>query len=476
MEMKDIVWRRRGFVQAMLAGGFAGSLGALGGCASVDDDKALDEEGAYQLGLNAYVYGYSMIYFARLRYQRMAGMPDPVAKRFLPLGGWLHRNAVVTPLTAGAPQTDTLYSTLWLDLRREPFVLTIPPMDGRYWSIQCCDMQGVTFGLPSRRTLPAGGRIALVGPDWKGALPDGLQAVYRSGMSQGMHTLRLFFASPDDRLKAIAYQDAFQVAPLSAYLRGQTNVPGTPGRPFMPLAPKDDPLADFKALQRVWQESPPPASDAALTRRFARISLGTPEVDGFAGLRPEVRRGLERAEAQGRKQVVEMTRALPGKRTQAGWTAPLPSIGYYGEDYAYRAAVTQAGTVALPVAENPYFVMQVEPSSGTRLNGDKRYQLRFDKSQIPQTSAFWSLHAYNDNYTVIANAIDRYSIGDRSEGLAYDTDGSLTVYVQSDDPGPSRRANWLPVKAGAPFWLIVRNYEPRGSMSDLTWVGPALSA
>ncbi len=463
---------RRDLLKTFAALGALGGLSALPGGQLLAAGATLDEEGAYKLAMEAYVYGYPLIYFARIRYLRMVEGDPMTGNRHL-LGQWLHRNVPVSPAVPGAPQTDTLYSNLWLDLRAEPYILTIPQMDGRYWSVQFCDLFGSTYGLPSRRSLPKGGRVAVVGPQWEGKLPEGIDLVLRAKLPQTLNVMRMFFADENDRVKAVEYQQRFLVAPLSAYLAGNDSVPGVPGNPFRPPLPKDDPLADFKTLQAMWQECPPPAEDSALTARYAAIGLsaGAP---GFEGLSSSVLKGLLRAEQAGRQQVVTASRSLSGSRTANGWTIPRPRLGYFDDgDYLYRASVALAGTIAVPVTENPYHVLQQE-ASGTLLNGDSRYELHFSADQIPQVDAFWSLHAYNSKYTVIDNPIHRYAIGDRSKGLRYGADGSLVVYLQADDPGADKRSNWLPVKKGEIFWLIIRAYEPRGAMKALQWQGGRL--
>jgi hypothetical protein len=113
-------------------------------------------------------------------------------------------------------------------------------------------------------------------------------------------------------------------------------------------------------------------------------------------------------------------------------------------------------------------------ASGAPLSGDARYELHFAADQIPQAAAFWSMHAYTSKYTVIDNPIHRYSISDRTAGLRYGADGSLVIYVQANDPGDIKRANWLPVKQHDIFWLVIRAYEPRGLMKELRWQGPQL--
>jgi hypothetical protein len=110
-----------------------------------------------------------------------------------------------------------------------------------------------------------------------------------------------------------------------------------PGKPFRPTLVKDDSLADFKTLQGMWQECPPPAEDAAMTARYAAIGLAA-GVQGFDGLSPAVLKGLLRAEQDGRQQVVAASRSLGGTHTANGWTLPRPRLGYYDDgDYLYRA-------------------------------------------------------------------------------------------------------------------------------------------
>ncbi|MCY1292734.1 hypothetical protein D9M68_518330 [compost metagenome] len=223
----------------------------------------------------------------------------------------------------------------------------------------------------------------------------------------------------------------------------------------------------------MWQECPPSLEDAGLTARYAAIGLAA-GMQGFDALEPAVRNGILRAEKDARQRVVAASRALAGSYTANGWTIPRPRIGYYDDgDYLYRASLALAGTIAVPVSENPYYVLQKEASGGL-LSGDAHYELHFAAEQIPQTDAFWSMHAYNSKYTVIDNPLHRYAISDRTGGLRYGADGSLVIYLQADDPGGDKSANWLPVKKGEIFWLVIRNYEPRGSMKELRWQGPKL--
>lgn len=464
---------RRDLLKGLLGVGAGAALAALpGALAWAAADLPLDEEGAYRLGKEAYVYGYPLVYFARMRYVRLM-QGDPMTHRRQLWAQWAHRNVPVTPSVPGAPQTDCLYSSVWIDMRGEPYVFSVPKMDSRYWSIQFCDLFGTTFGLPNHRVLPNGGRIAVVGPHWKGTLPANVDLTLRAEMPQAFIVLRMFFADEADRLKANAFQQQFSIAPLSAFVAGRTAVPGVAGQEAALAQVDSDPLADFKVLQAMWQQCPPPAKDAALTARYAAIGLAA-GVHGFEQLPEPVRKGLQRAEKDARRQVVDATHALDGSHTVNGWTLPKPRLGYYDDgDYLYRASVALVGTVAVPIAENPYHLLQKD-AAGKPLSGDARYELHFAPDQIPQAEAFWSMHAYSSRYTVIDNPIHRYAISDRSQGLKYGADGSLVIYLQADDPGADKRANWLPVHKGDLFWLMIRAYEPKGAMKALQWQGPKL--
>lgn len=433
----------------------------------------LDEESAYKLAKEAYLYAYPLAYFARLRHTRFT-QPDPVSKVAHRWNTFGHLNAVVTPATPGAPQTDTFYSRLWHDVGREPLLIRVPKTDGRYWSLQICDYFGTTFGLPNRRNVTAETVIAIVGPEWKGTLPTEVGQIVRAPMNMGFSLLRMYFAGPHDQARAVQIQRGFEARPLSAYLAAGAWDGLAGSAVFKPAAPAEDPLADFKAMQTLWQEVAPPQADRALYGRFAALGLATGAA-GMDSLPAPVRKGMARAEVETRALIVQATRAVPGTRTANGWVLPKPSIGLYNDgDMLYRATCALFGTVCTPVEENVYVVAQHEPGFAKRLNGSTRYELHFPKALIPQAGAFWSVHAYTDRYTLIDSPAARYAVGDRTPGLVYGADGSLSVYLQADAPDASRQANWISTLPDQPFSLVIRAYEPQGPIKDLGWPGPVI--
>ncbi|WP_322058141.1 DUF1214 domain-containing protein [Paraburkholderia sp. J63] len=460
---------RRAVLQALLVAGISGALPLC----TVRSEASQPDADTYRLGSRAYVYGFPMIYLSRLRYVRMT-TGDPVTGEHHRWGAWAHRDRTITPSMVGAPQTDTLYSDAWLDLAREPYLLEIPHTDGRYWSIQCCDFLGATFGLPNRRTVQGKAVIALVGPDWSGPLPDDVSYMYRAGMREAFLVMRLFFADEADRTKATALQKALTMYPLSERAR-KADWQGIVALPPCPAQAGSDRLADFRTLQTIWQSCPPPAYDQPLTESFRPIDLYEGAAPGFDNLSPEARDALAQAEADARSTLHAGTHHFPGNRSANGWVASKRAAGLYDDgDYVYRAAVTMLGTVALPVTENVYYVAQTD-GGGAPLNGSRRYVVRFAPGQLPACHAFWSMHAYRyAGYTVMPNTLDRYSIGDRTPGIQFDADGGLTIRIQSAGPAPEETGNWLPVAEDTDFFLIIRGYEPVDVEASLAWLGPTI--
>ena len=132
--------------------------------------------------------------------------------------------------------------------------------------------------------------------------------------------------------------------------------------------------------------------------------------------------------------------------------------------FAQRALAARGGLWGNHGYEAAYAMVYLD-GDGNALDGANRYELRFDRE--PPVGAFWSVTMYdNSDFFLVANPIDRYSIGDRTPGLQRDPDGGLTIVMQHDEPAePGRRANWLPTPAGG-FRPILRMYEPDAAVFD----------
>lgn len=132
--------------------------------------------------------------------------------------------------------------------------------------------------------------------------------------------------------------------------------------------------------------------------------------------------------------------------------------------YLMRALAARGGLWGNHGYEAAY-AMVFEDGEGDQLDGSGRYELKFETE--PPCRAFWSVTMYDlPDFHLVPNAIERYSIGDRTEGLVRGKDGSLTIHMQREAPtDPEARANWLPTPAG-PFRPLLRVYEPDNAIFD----------
>lgn len=154
-----------------------------------------------------------------------------------------------------------------------------------------------------------------------------------------------------------------------------------------------------------------------------------------------------------------------------GWTLSLIPQGY-GNDYLARAAITYKGFAALPSKEAVYAIAE-QDIQGSQLSGKHSYIVHFDHDTLPPVNGFWSLTMYDEKtFNLVENSINRYSIGDRTPEVIYNEDGSLDLYIQHKKP-EGHESNWLPAPR-ADFYMILRLYNPKGSVLDLSWKLPKI--
>jgi hypothetical protein len=153
-----------------------------------------------------------------------------------------------------------------------------------------------------------------------------------------------------------------------------------------------------------------------------------------------------------------------GTRDEPAW-----KIADRDRAYATRATVARAGLWGNHGYEAAYdFVWTDE--DGEPLDGSERYTVTFQPP--PPVGAFWSLTMYSvPEFYLVDNAIDRYSIGDRTPGLRYADDGSVTIVLQRESPGPELESNWLPTPEGR-FRPLLRSYEPGAAILDGSYPYP----
>jgi hypothetical protein len=223
----------------------------------------------------------------------------------------------------------------------------------------------------------------------------------------------------------------------------------------------------FSRLTELMIDNPPSAADAPALAAFAQLGLipGAPWTPD--SLSPQVRAAIAAAPAAGMA-ALKQAHAAEQADTVNGWSWPR-GLGAYGTDYGRRALVANVGLGANLDADALY-PNAYRDGEGQPLSGEHRYLLRFEAGELPPVNGFWSLSLYNHKQAFADNPIDRYAIGDRDH-LLHGADGSLTLYIQHDEPTGDRKANWLPAPA-EPFNLYLRLFWPREEAEDGTWQIP----
>src|SRR5262249_27505446 len=252
---------------------------------------------ARAIAKEAYIYGFPIVDNYRVMYSYFVNKDDPEYK-----GGWneIHSSArVYTPEDKAiqTPNSDTPYSALGADLRAEPLVLTVPPIEqDRYYSLQFVDLYTYNMAyVGSRTTGNGGGKYLLAGPNWKGTKPDGVNDVIRSDTDLALVLYRTQLIGPSDIDQVKKIQAGYQVQPLSAYL----NQPGPPPAlqiDFVPSLSRHQQMTSpqfFEILEFALRFAPELPTEKDLRARFATIGIG-PDGDFDAEkLSPEMRTAIE---------------------------------------------------------------------------------------------------------------------------------------------------------------------------------------
>jgi hypothetical protein len=379
------------------------------------------------------------------------------------------------------PNADTLYSASWLDLSQEPMLLHVPDTKGRYYLMQVLDAWTETVASPGKRTTGTDERwFAIVGPGWKGKLPEDVQRI-DCPTNTAWLLGRTQTNGPADYDFVHVIQEGYQLAPLSAYPAGQPPVAlsdlaqlqGANSVPPPPVQVAHMSTAEFFQLfaQLLVKNPPHTWDDVAIIRQFARIGIAAGKPFPAVKLSTEQLKGVEDGAQAAAKAIDAFDRSkLPLGKT--GWTLP-GQYGNYGANYQVRALAARYFLGILP-AQDAVYLSAVRDSAGDPFQGSKQYTVHFEKGQTPPVRAFWSLTMYDDQGYFIANPIQRFAIGDR-DALRFNADGSLDIYIQHESPGADKESNWLPAPA-AGFNLALRMYWPVPAVINGEWTPPAVAA
>lgn len=437
------------------------------------DDAAPTPQQVREIAKEAYTYGFPMVDNYRIQHSYFVDKANPQYK-----GDWNQTHSIArvfTPAdtTIQTPNSDTPYTMLGADLRAEPLVLTVPPIEaGRYFSLQFVD--GYTYDyayVGSRTTGNGGGKYLLAGPNWKGDKPAGINEVIRSDTDFSLVIYRTQLFDPADIGNVKKIQDGYTVEPLSAFEHKPAAV--APPMDFIaPLTSEEQKTSPkfFEILNFILKTAPVLPDETQLREKFATIGIG-PDGDFNDAMSPEnvqaVKDGM--ADAWAELTTFQKDKLNTGEVTSGQLFGTHAELG---NNYLYRMAGSVLGIYGNVAAEAMYPVIATD-TSGAPLNGSSSYTLRFAPGQLPPVNSFWSLTMYKmPQSLLVANPINRYLINSPMlPNLIKDPDGGITIHVQNQSPGPDKEANWLPAPDG-PFQMILRLYWPKEEALNGTWKAP----
>ena len=442
-------------------------------------DAAISVEEVQAIAEEAYVYAYPMMENYRTMFVQAIDRTAPGYRaRFNEIA---HMTELLGPEFKDIvrPNNDTMYSFGWLDLRAQPMVITVPKIGDRYFSVQLIDMFTHNFAyMGTRATDGEAGSYVIAGPEWRGEKPDGAKAMFRSESAFVYCIVRIEVRGPADVAAVAALQRGFRFTPLHAFL-GRSQAPAASGITFPMYDADKTKSAEFIDLLGFLLSHVTPVGEDDLMARFGEIGIRPGALAASLSLDPPTRAAVDAGVGQA---LIAIHRAaanpssLPGvtARTEDGWQGV---VGIFGDGdemrskYLARAVAAMLGLYGNDAVE-AYYPIGVSDGSGRALDGSEHdYAIRFEKTELPQVDAFWSMTMYSlPDQLMVANSIDRYSVGDRSN-FRYGDDGSLTIYVQHESPGKKLETNWLPAPSG-PFSLQLRMYLPKPAALDPLYLPP----
>ena len=448
--------------------------------------ESIDDVDRVQLASQVYIYGYPLVY----NLHEIDGFANNIAS--LPFGAPYNQFGYARELLGPetefvSPNNDTLYVLAACDVRQSPLVLHVPDTRGRYYVLQFVDAWTNNFAYIGRRaTGTSEGEYLLAADGWAGEAPAGVRLV---SAPTGIFMIvgRVQVDGESDLAAAHALQDQFTLAPLSVGDGG--SVPATLGTPSPDPRVREE-LQWWERLRVSLLSFPPAQADAQFVQRAA--SLGATAAESpYVNPDPALAQALVAGAAAGQEKIEQLMQGA-GQDAINGWNSAMHGFDYNldhlglgtldrpgwkiqdrAEAYATRAAAARGGLWGNHGYEATY-AMAWTDADGAPLDGaHHRYELRL--SPPPPVDAFWSLTMYDaSDFYLVANAIDRYSIGDRTAGLITDDDGSVTIYIQRDAPEDAKQPNWLPTPDGR-FRPLMRMYQPLGEILGGEYVLPAIT-
>ena len=443
----------------------------------VQAQTAITEQDAQSIATEAYLYLYPLVTMDLTRKQITNLTPGKGV-----FGGPMNMFVNVETFPPAdfkavvRPNFDTLYSSAFLDLTKEPVVVSAPDTNGRYYLLPMLDMWSDVFASPGWRTTGTKAASFLITPKgWTGTVPVGLTQIEAPTPYVWIIGRTKTDGPPDyDAVRKI--QAGYSITPLSEL-----------GRPPKPVEVKLDPSVDMKTPPKLQVDTmtadkffayaadlmklnTPHLTDQATVARMKRIGIEAGKSFDLSKVDPAVKKAIEEAPAAAQKL---MEWKLPTiARIANNWSMNTDTMGVYGNYYLKRAMVAKLGLGANQ-PEDAIYPLNIADETGKPLDGSNKYAIHFDKGATPPVDAFWSLTLYDDEGFQVANSLNRFAVSSWMP-VKYNPDGSLDLYFQNQSPGADKEGNWLPAPKGS-FSLTMRLYAPKQEAFTGRWNPPMIT-
>jgi hypothetical protein len=439
--------------------------------------QPISEQEAHAIGVEAYLYLYPLVTMDLTRRQSTNIGPGKEFGKG-PMNTFSNIPEYPPADFKGVvrPNFDTLYSSGWLDLTREPQIVSVPDTGGRYYLLPMLDMWTDVFASPGWRTTGTQAAHFLVVPQgWRGTVPPGLTRI--DAPTPYVWIIgRTKTDGPPDYAAVHKIQAGYKITALSDW-----------GKPPRAVQVKIDPTVDMKTPPKILVDTmpagkyftyaaellklqPPHVTDEPIVARMKRIGIEVGQTLDFGKLDPVVKKALEGVPEEA--QNLMKWKVATVAKVVNGWSMNTDTMGVYGNYYLKRAIVAQLGLGAnLP--EDAIYPLNLADGSGKPLDGANGYSIHFDKATLPPVYAFWSITLYDKEGFQVANVLNRFAVSSWMP-FKYNDDGSLDLYFQNESPGAGKEANWLPAPKG-PFNLTMRLYAPKPDALTGKWNPPPVN-
>src|ERR1700722_244815 len=438
--------------------------------------SAITEQEAQSIAVDAYVYLYPLITMDVTRKQLTNKTPGPGV-----MGGPANTfgNANAFPAAdfkaVVRPNFDTLYSFVYLDLTKEPMVVSVPDTGGRFYLLPMLDMWSDVFASPgSRATGTQAGNFLVTPRGWSGAVPEGFTQI-EAPTPYVWIIGRTKTDGPPDYDAVHKIQAGYKITPLSEW-----------GKSTKPVEAKIDPNIDMKTPPKIQVDTmkggdyfayaaellklqSPHLTDEPIIAQMKRIGIEPGKSFDIGKVDPVVKKAVEAAPEAAKQLMAWKVPTLA--RVANYWSMNTDTMGVYGNYYLKRAIVAQLGLGA-NLAEDAIYPLNLGDETGVSLDGTNKYTIHFDKGATPPGNSFLSLTLYNSDGFQVANSLNRFAVSSWMP-FKYNADGSLDLYFQNESPGKDKEANWLPAPK-APFNLTMRLYSPQSDALTGKWNPPPI--